>query len=97
VLIMQARICGMIRCEGGPADSKSRRQWANIHREEKALYAFNERTRQSLWASVVRNVQRVSCYCQCPVIWLCVGGLRGVTAALECVRNGSLQISLRVW
>jgi hypothetical protein len=97
VLIMQARICEMIRCEGEPVDSKSRRQWANIYREEKTLYTFDERTRQPLRASVVRDVQRVSCYCQCLVIWQCVGGLRGVTAAVECVCNGSLQLSLHVW
>jgi hypothetical protein len=97
VLIMQARICEMIRCEGGAVDSKSRRQWANIYREERFLYTFNKRTRQPPRASVVRDVQRVSCYCQCLVIWLCVGGLRGVTAAVECVRNGSLRVSLHVW
>jgi hypothetical protein len=65
--------------------------------KRRSLYTFNERIRQPLRASVVRDVQRVSCYCQCPVIWLCVGGLRGVTAAMEYVRNGSLRMSLHVW
>jgi hypothetical protein len=61
------------------------------------FYTFHERIRQPLQASVVRGIQRVSCYCQYLVTWLCVGGGRGVIGSEVCVRGVSLGISTHVW